>query len=145
MEAFRETVTHDPFSDVFAATLAAMTLPGASAFFSDETLTFVGAHPEMRAWLHDDDARRLQEVAPRLVELREAVHDAGAFAAGSTIHDGRHSADRQLLLYFAPLPQGHGSFRPTFGVARWIVRARRAGGVGGFGGCGFSTTALNIW
>jgi hypothetical protein len=35
----------------------------------------------------------------------------------------RYATLPQQFLYFFPLPQGHGSFRPTFGIERRIGRS----------------------
>jgi 5-methylcytosine-specific restriction endonuclease McrA len=72
-ERFRDTATHDPFSDVFAALLSFFALPNAATIVSDAVLSFVAAHPEMHRWLPDADEKRLRDVEPELDALAKAM------------------------------------------------------------------------
>jgi 5-methylcytosine-specific restriction endonuclease McrA len=84
IERFRDTATHDPFSDVFAALLALCALPNAAAFVSPAVLQFVSAHPEMQRWLPDADAQRLRDAEPEIAALASAIRPraVGAKPAG---------------------------------------------------------------
>src|SRR5215472_3594874 len=59
--------------------------------------------------------------------LRIKLRQAGAFARNDKLR--RRSATvyyatrPQQFLYFFPLPQGHGSLRPTFGIERRIGKS----------------------
>jgi hypothetical protein len=66
LDALREKVTRDPFSDVFAALLSTLLLPGATAFVAQRVVDFVSAHPEMHGWLADDDEQRWREAWPAI-------------------------------------------------------------------------------
>src|SRR5437588_12165070 len=43
--------------------------------------------------------------------------------ASLTLREKLHATRPQQFLYFLPLPQGHGSLRPTFGIERRIGRS----------------------
>lgn len=73
MDRFREKATQDPFSDVFAALLAFLSLPGAAAFVPESVVSFVTAHGEMRLWLAEADAERALAATPSITTAAEGI------------------------------------------------------------------------
>lgn len=73
LDALREKVTRDPFSDVFAALLSTLRLPGATAFVAPRVVEFVRAHPEMHGWLADDDEQRWRDAWPAIERAAAAM------------------------------------------------------------------------
>ncbi|MEZ4406201.1 MAG: hypothetical protein R3A52_06980 [Polyangiales bacterium] len=81
MDRFREKATQDPFSDVFAALLAFLALPGAMAFVPESVVNFVTAHGEMRLWLAEEDAERALAATPSITTAADAIRLRTAPAA----------------------------------------------------------------
>lgn len=81
IDSVRRVVVNDPFSDVFAAVLATLRLPGAREIFFDvpEVVDFVATHPEMDRWLAEADAERWLAAREEISALasRIRVHGEG--------------------------------------------------------------------
>src|SRR5437667_12303941 len=65
------------------------------------------------------DSQWLHQIG-RQPTARQSRYGGGA---SLTLPEKLHATRPQQFLYFLPLPQGHGSLRPTFGIERRIGRS----------------------
>ncbi len=86
LDELRAKLVDEAFSDVFAAVLAALRLPGARSVFRNHpgVVDFVAAHPEMDRWLPDADERRWAAAQAELNALAARIRLLVRDGAGET-------------------------------------------------------------